>query len=309
MAAVEPPPSHIPPDLTVAPDPPLAGENAPWSHSAPWWRRHFLGISTAAFVILALAGAWGAWHLADHADRASCHARVLCVINDNAGLAGVYGILLAAIGVAVTLLIRMIDEDSEAQRFVRVRRQAVYEAWHNLQHHGRAWQSHDHRLLNRGDISLDRAIELTSDPLAKRLNASEAEQIDHMRRNMQVLARLPWDDGSPPSSDHVRWFIEQALRFIVLVGREDAPARAMISEFHTRDGCSHAATMGPLLDFAAALSVPDRPWAVTFRLARRLSDDRDGSVHVVCWEQAADLPPMPTVHVIGPSLGWLRDPP
>jgi hypothetical protein len=286
-------------------DPPYVGENAPWSHPTAWWRRNLVGVGTVGFLALAVGAAWGSWEVTDHG---SCGARVICVINNNAGVAALYGLLLAVIGVAVTLLIRAVDEDSEAQRYLRVRRQATYEAWHNLQHHARSWQRYGH-LINRGDILLDRATELASDPLAKRLAASEAEQIDHMRRNLQVLARLPWNDASEASRDHVRWFIEQALRFVVLVARDDKVARGMITQFHPRAEDDRAAVMTPLCDLAAALAVKEHAWTVQFHFDSSWQGTRSDPVQVVCWDVEAGQDAPKSVHVLGASLSGLRDPP
>ncbi len=287
-------------------DPPFIGKDpAPWERQAWTWRAHLLPIGLASFVLVSVISGAACWELAA---RAGCGGRIVCVINNNGGLSTLYGLLLTVVGLALTLLLRSLDDESERERFIRVRRQAVYEAWHNLQHFASSWRKLGH-LKNRADITLDRASELAIDPLAKWLSPSQAEHVDHMRRNFAVLQRLEWNDESTDARNHVRWFIEQALRFVIDVAREDAVARAMFTHFHVRDGVSEAGVMRPLRRMAQAIERDDRRWAVRFEFAIPLEDADAANCHVVCWKHTATARGPEIVHVLGASLAGLRDPP
>ena len=264
-------------------------------------------VGVGAFVLAAAVSGVVCWEVAT---RKGCGGGVVCVINLNGGLSTLYGLLLAVFGLAETLLLRSLDDESERERFIRVRRQAVYEAWHNLQHFGSSWRKLGH-LRNRADISLDRASELATDPLAKRLSPSQAEHIDHMRRNFAVLERLAWNDESAEARNHVRWFIEQALRFIIDVSREDPVSRDMYKYFHARDGVDHEGVRRPLRRMAESLHDTQRRWAVRFDFASRLELDEAEAARcdIVCWTCTPHPSGPETVHVLGASVAGLRDPP
>ncbi len=294
---------------SARPDPPVVGDRVAWAYKPDLWRRHLVKIGSGGFVVVALLLAVFAWHFRQP-DHAKCGANFVCLVNVNAGLVGLYGILLATAAAFIVVVIRAADEEEEQRRFDRVRRQAVYEAWHNLQHFARSWKRHG-QMINRADISLDRATELASHPLTKRLSPREAEYVDHMRRNLQVLSRLPWNDQSVDAKQHVEWFVEQALRFAVAVALEDEAARKMICDLRIRPDHSEVerdAFRKPLTALAEALSQADTRWTVQFDYSQPLKELGGADCHVVCWESS--LIESPEIrHVLGATLAEVADPP
>jgi hypothetical protein len=285
------------------------GDPVAWAYEPDPWRRHLVMIGSSGFVVIALLLAAIAW-IFRQPDKAKCRADFVCLVNVNAGLIALYGIVLGTAAAFIVVAIRAADEEEEQRRFDRVRRQAVYEAWHNLQHFARSCKQHGH-MINRADISLERAIELASHPLAKRLSPSEAEYVDHMRRNLEVLRRLPWDDDSEAAKRHAEWFVEQALRLAVAVALEDEVARNMIRDLrirrdHPED--EREALKRPLIELAQALRRGDTRWTIQFDYEQPLNQRSGADCHVVCW-QSTLAESREVRHVLGAALGELADPP
>lgn len=76
----------------------------------------------------------------------------------------------------------------------------------------RLWKQHGH-VINCVDISLERATELGSPSLGRATEPERGRVRRYVRRDLEVLGRLPWNDHSEDVQRHVEFFVQQALPF------------------------------------------------------------------------------------------------
>lgn len=284
-----------------------------------WRGRRAFGLEPAAqvfFLVLAVVLFLVLYLFALPIGSCGSRSHWSCVLNNNGGLLGAYGLFLAVLGLVLTVLPRSFDHRSIRIRFDYWLEQAVYEACHNLRHIAEAFDGD--RLTTFPHYTMRITAELTNEPLELYLRKEERGQvlwdhIDHMMRNDEILRGLS-QDQLEIAEPYTKYLVEHMLTFIFDATRLYPQARAVLRQ------CSTPTGSRPLAELADGIARdPDRRFLPRFATSRLLKSWRKRKAAYgtaepcfVCWvddspDAAAALPTPP--REVGPLFAGLDDPP
>jgi hypothetical protein len=226
-------------------------------------------------VSIGSASAFFAIYLWVFQDASRCSGRgdVGCQLNANQGVLTTFGVMLAAVTIWTTLLVRRSDQVRDERLFNRKVRSillaALGEAHHNLVHVAMACDGEILRFIPQ--VSSD-SIRLLLDPSIR--SGLDPEMLFQADRCIRCIDNLPpthsrWDKS--PCNKHLTGVVEHSLMMMVLAARSYPAAKPFIDQ----DGLQDIRSIAQDHDY----------------ICRFLSSDAQGEAHrlrthghpVLCW--------------------------